>query len=92
MDCFVEKEPTSKAAHSTSTNENDVIELDSDDDMDNSENFKSWYSDYLKKLERQYPTAFDQTIKEALKSNSQEASNRSKAIKMALGKDSYCKE
>lgn len=89
LDCYV---PAVAAASPTapSLNDGDVIELDSEDDenmpQSGSVDFQSWYSQYLHKLERQYPTAFDLTIKESL-SNKQEISlNRSKAIKMALGK------
>lgn len=74
-----------------SMNDGDIIELDSDDDEDmssaNNAQFQSWYSEYLHKLERQYPAAFDLTIKEALSNSKEEGSaNRRKAVKMALGK------
>lgn len=71
----------------------DIIELDSEDDdvTMTSTNFHSWYSSYLHKLERQYPTAFDMTIKESLSSKEKENANgRSIAIKMALGKIFIC--
>uniref|UniRef100_A0A0A1XM81 HEAT repeat-containing protein 1 n=1 Tax=Zeugodacus cucurbitae TaxID=28588 RepID=A0A0A1XM81_ZEUCU len=65
----------------------EMIELSSDDEemSDDSGNFQAWYSEYLRKLERKYPVAYDHTIKEGLTTNTQEfASNRS-VLKMALG-------
>ncbi|XP_050321722.1 LOW QUALITY PROTEIN: HEAT repeat-containing protein 1 homolog [Bactrocera neohumeralis] len=66
----------------------EMIELSSDDDeemVDNNSNFQAWYSEYLRKLERKYPVAFDHTIKEGLTSNSQEFANKRSVLKMALG-------
>ncbi|XP_037811353.1 HEAT repeat-containing protein 1 homolog [Lucilia sericata] len=91
LDCYVaDQSPIPSASKTNSLNDGDVIELDSEDDEDvnmssgGNINFQSWYSQYLHKLERQYPTAFDLTIKESLSRNDQ-SSNRSRAIKMALG-------
>lgn len=64
----------------------EIIELDSDEEMpDVSADFQSWYSDYLRQLEHQYPAAFDNTIKDALQSNEKGSKNRNHALKMALG-------
>ncbi|XP_018802021.1 PREDICTED: HEAT repeat-containing protein 1 homolog [Bactrocera latifrons] len=66
----------------------EMIELSSDDDeemVDNNSNFHAWYSEYLRKLERKYPVAFDHTIKEGLTSNSQEFASKRSVLKMALG-------
>ncbi|TMW41884.1 hypothetical protein DOY81_013036, partial [Sarcophaga bullata] len=72
-----------------SLNDGDIIELDSEDEQMpevGSLDFQSWYSAYLHKLERQYPTAFDLTIKESLSSSDKRnSSNRKQALKMALG-------
>ncbi|XP_075149829.1 HEAT repeat containing 1 homolog l(2)k09022 [Haematobia irritans] len=85
LDCYAPA--ATQKSHKNTLKHGDVIELDSDEDeaMPNV-NFQSWYSDYLHKLERQYPTAFDITIKESLSNkNMENSANRSKAIKMALG-------
>ncbi|CAD6997882.1 unnamed protein product [Ceratitis capitata] len=64
----------------------DMIELSSDEEMeDESSSFRAWYSDYLRKLERKYPVAFDLTIKDGLSSNSQEFASNRGVLKMALG-------
>uniref|UniRef100_A0A1I8QA80 HEAT repeat-containing protein 1 n=1 Tax=Stomoxys calcitrans TaxID=35570 RepID=A0A1I8QA80_STOCA len=87
LDCYTPTAAASPSNNSSTLKDGDVIELDSEEDeaMPNV-NFQSWYSDYLHKLERQYPTAFDLTIKESLSSKNLENSvNRSKALKMALG-------
>lgn len=78
-------------AATNSLSDGDIIELDSEDDEQmpqvGSVDFQSWYSAYLHKLERQYPTAFDLTIKESLSStNNQSSSNRKQALKMALSR------
>ena len=93
MDCYVpaaDKKPAVEFSVNT-LNDGDIIELDSDDDehmpQAGSVDFQSWYSAYLHKLERQYPAAFDLTIKESLSNpNTANSSNRKHAIKMALGK------
>lgn len=65
----------------------EMIELSSDDEKieDNKSNFQAWYSEYLRKLERKYPVAFDHTIKEGLTSNLQEIASKRSVLKMALG-------
>ncbi|XP_036321431.1 HEAT repeat-containing protein 1 homolog [Rhagoletis pomonella] len=67
--------------------DSEMIELSSDDDDDNvtSSSFQSWYSEYLRKLERKYPAAFDLTIKEGLNSNNDDLSSKRSVLKMALG-------
>lgn len=96
LDCYV---PPAAAIQPESTanslNDGDIIELDSEDDEEmpqmGSVDFQSWYSAYLNKLERQYPTAFDLTIKESLSSlDKSNSSNRKQALKMALGKFICC--
>ncbi|XP_067620823.1 HEAT repeat-containing protein 1 homolog [Eurosta solidaginis] len=65
--------------------EGEMIVLSSDDEMeDKSGSFHTWYSDYLRKLERKYPNAFDRIIKEGMSSSNEEASKR-RVLKMALG-------
>ncbi|KAM7353776.1 HEAT repeat containing 1 homolog l(2)k09022 [Cochliomyia hominivorax] len=87
LDCYI---PVAAKTSAPSLNDGDIIELDSEDDENMPQagnvDFQSWYSQYLHKMERQYPTAFDLTIKESLSRNKEQtSSNRSKAIKMALG-------
>lgn len=93
MDCYIPAAAPAPASPSFNTlNDGDVIELDSEDDdvhmpLAGNVNFHSWYSQYLHKLEKQYPTAFDLTVKDSLSNNKKEiSSNRRKAIKMALSK------
>ncbi|XP_054745117.1 HEAT repeat-containing protein 1 homolog [Anastrepha obliqua] len=74
----------SKSLPPTDSQDCEMIELSSDDDGSSS-NFQSWYSDYLRKLERKYPVAFDLTIKEVLSAKSEELPSHSKALQLALG-------
>ncbi|XP_030376815.1 HEAT repeat-containing protein 1 homolog [Scaptodrosophila lebanonensis] len=65
--------------------DNGTILLDSDDEMEGiKSNFRTWYTDYLAKLERSYPVAFDMCVKEALASK-QKTSTRQQALRLALG-------
>lgn len=64
----------------------ETIVIDSDDEMSLPKtNFQKWYTEFLEKLERRYPEAFDVSVKAALSSQSK-TSNRQKALKLALGK------
>ncbi|XP_065355834.1 HEAT repeat-containing protein 1 homolog [Calliphora vicina] len=89
LDCYIPAAAPAPPSVST-LNDGDIIELDSEDDDVNmplagNVHFQSWYSQYLHKLEKQYPTAFDLTIKDSLSNNEKQVSiNRRKAIKMAL--------
>ncbi|KAH8251362.1 hypothetical protein KR032_009761 [Drosophila birchii] len=85
LDTFVETEPV-EPMDTASTDDNDTIVIDSDDDEVAAEktSFQTWYAGYLEKLEKRYPEAFDLSVKEALKAKST-TSNRQKALKLALG-------
>jgi len=72
---------------STNDDGEDTIVIDSDDDEEMQPaktDFQSWYTDFLAKLERRYPEAFDLSVKAALSAKSN-SSNRRKALKLALG-------
>ncbi|XP_058121031.1 HEAT repeat-containing protein 1 homolog [Anopheles ziemanni] len=69
--------------------DDETINLDSDSEE---ENFKSrhekvtrWYSDFLKSLERQYPTPFDTVVKRAMKGQEQYSHRKRNALKNVLG-------
>lgn len=54
-----------------SKKDEEIISLDSDDDDDDNIPLKSqevtlWYSAFLKNLERRYPVAFDQVVKDVM--------------------------
>lgn len=69
----------------TNDNEDDTIIIDSDDEMEPiKNNFQTWYTEFLEKLERRYPEAFDLSVKASLRAKSK-TSNRQKALKLALG-------
>lgn len=76
-------------AMDTTTSINDgeeTIVIDSDDEMAPPKtDFQTWYTEFLEKLERCYPEAFDVSVKAALSSQTKN-SNRQKALKLALGK------
>lgn len=64
----------------------ETIVIDSDDEMAPPKtDFQTWYTDFLEKLERRYPEAFDVSVKASLSSQNKN-SNRQKALKLALGK------
>ncbi|XP_017000149.2 HEAT repeat-containing protein 1 homolog [Drosophila takahashii] len=86
LDTFVETESDVPEPMDTSANEDeDTIVIDSDDEAETEKtSFQTWYSDYLEKLEKRYPEAFDLSVKEALRAKSN-TSNRQKALKLALG-------
>ena len=66
----------------------DVISLDSDDEEEvvKDEKVKVWFSEFLKQLERQYPLAFDQVVKELMKGNQDLSDKKKNALKNVLGK------
>lgn len=63
-----------------------VIELDSDEEMDDMAEtvVTEWYSNYLKKLERQYPNAFDKIVNDIV--GSKQMKMKKNALKNVLGK------
>ena len=67
----------------------EIISLDSDDDDDEdniplkSEDVTLWYSAFLKNLERQYPTAFDEVVKDVM---SRTPGRKRNGLKNVLGK------
>lgn len=73
-----------------------VINLVSDDENENitkenqfSIEFIEWYEKYMAKLERQYPVAFENIIKESIKNYQQYSSNYMAAIKLAIGNNCF---
>ncbi|KAH8376697.1 hypothetical protein KR093_000916 [Drosophila rubida] len=88
LDTFVEMEAeVAVTPMDTSSNDDggDTIVIDSDDEMEPVKtNFQTWYTEFLAKLERRYPEAFDHSVKAALSSKNK-SSNRQKALKLALG-------
>lgn len=70
------------------TADDDVITLDSDDESEivKDESITSWYSEFLKCLERQYPDAFDKIVKEVLKGDEELSDKKRNALKNVLGK------
>lgn len=73
--------------------ESDVILIESDnEDIEMTEdnvNVNQWYSQMLKKMERQYPEIFDQVTKSIMLEKSNENSNKNKSLKTVLGKRVY---
>lgn len=68
------------------TDEEEIISLDSDDEDHiplKSEDVTVWYSAFLKTLERQYPTAFDEVVKDVM---SQTPGRKRNGLKNVLGK------
>lgn len=69
--------------------EEEIISLDSDSDEENiplkSENVTLWYSAFLKNLERQYPAAFDEVVKNVM---SRTPGRKRNGLKNVLGKES----
>lgn len=67
--------------------EEEIISLDSDDEDDNiplkSEDVTLWYSAFLKGLERRYPTAFDDVVKDVM---SRTPGRKRNGLKNVLGK------
>ncbi|EDW64652.1 HEAT repeat-containing protein 1 homolog isoform X1 [Drosophila virilis] len=92
INCFLDTFVDVEAEHEstpmdTNSNEDeeDTIIIDSDDEMMPAKtNFHTWYTEFLEKLERRYPEAFDLSVKAALSAKSN-TSNRQKALKLALG-------
>ncbi|KAH8271945.1 hypothetical protein KR044_012244 [Drosophila immigrans] len=88
LDTFVEMEAEATVTPmDTSSNDDgeDTIVIDSDDEMEPVKtSFQTWYTEFLSKLERRYPEAFDLSVKAALSSKNK-SSNRHKALKLALG-------
>lgn len=70
----------------TDTHE-EIISLDSDSDEENiplkSQDVTLWYSAFLKNLERKYPNAFDQVVKDVM---SRLPGRRRNGLKNVLGK------
>ncbi|KAG5677597.1 hypothetical protein PVAND_007343 [Polypedilum vanderplanki] len=69
----------------SSQDESEIILLDSDDEENiplKSQNVTKWYSMLLKKLERQYPLAFDLVVKDIMTRNPQRKRN---GLKNVLG-------
>ncbi|EDV99189.1 HEAT repeat-containing protein 1 homolog [Drosophila grimshawi] len=89
LDTFVDMDDDNESMRMDTTlpendDENTII-IDSDDEMLPAKtNFQTWYTEFLEKLERRYPDAFDLSVKAALSAKSK-TSNRKKALKLALG-------
>ncbi|KAH8411910.1 hypothetical protein KR222_002119 [Zaprionus bogoriensis] len=90
LDSFVateaEEEPVPMDTSTTNENGEETIIIDSDDEEmpPPKTDFQAWYTEFLEKLERRYPEAFDASVKAALSSKAK-TSNRQKALKLALG-------
>lgn len=67
--------------------EDEVISLDSDDESEivTDESVTIWYSEFLKNLERQYPSSFDSIVKQVLKGNQDLSDKKRNALKNVLG-------
>ncbi|XP_059617270.1 HEAT repeat-containing protein 1 homolog [Phlebotomus argentipes] len=68
----------------------DVITIDSGDESDialsdSNMDVSSWYSNFLKSLERQYPETFDRVIKRIMSSTEEISESRKTALKAVLG-------
>ncbi|XP_055713807.1 HEAT repeat-containing protein 1 homolog [Phlebotomus papatasi] len=68
----------------------DVITIDSGDESDialsdSNMDVSSWYSNFLKSLERQYPDTFDRVIKHIMSSKEEISEGRKTALKAVLG-------
>lgn len=61
----------------------------SEDENENSNpqfsTFVDWYENYMAKLERQYPIAFDTVIKESIQNEKKCSPSYMAAIKLAIG-------
>jgi hypothetical protein len=77
---------------SPAEDEEEVISLDSDDEGDNiplkSQDITLWYSAFLKSLERRYPTAFDQVVKDVM---SRMPGRKRNGLKNVLGEFFVCR-
>ncbi|ALC38653.1 l-2-k09022 [Drosophila busckii] len=85
LDTFVETESAAMDTDDKPEDE-DTIVIDSDDEEmpGIKTDFQTWYTEFLEKLERRYPEAFDASVKAAL-SSKHTSSNSQKALKLALG-------
>ncbi|XP_058450282.1 HEAT repeat-containing protein 1 homolog [Malaya genurostris] len=65
----------------------EIISLDSEDEDFELKNdtVTQWYSDFLKSLEKQYPTAFDSVIKQVMKGQGNFSQNKRNALRNVLG-------
>jgi hypothetical protein len=73
-------------------NEKDIISLDSEDEENiplKSQDITKWYSNLLKKLERQYPVSFDLVVKDVMTRNPQRRRN---GLKNVIGKRAFLNE
>lgn len=90
LDTFVALESANASTPmeiSTNDDGEDTIVIDSDDDdemLPAKTDFQTWYTEFLAKLERRYPEAFDLSVKAALSAKSN-STNRRQALKLALG-------
>ncbi|EDW12577.1 HEAT repeat-containing protein 1 homolog [Drosophila mojavensis] len=88
LDTFVDVKAENEVTPMDTSNNGDAdntIVIDSDDEMEPVKtDFQAWYTEFLEKLERRYPEAFDMSVKASLKAKSK-TSNRQKALKLALG-------
>lgn len=83
MDSYIFKKPIADQNDSLK----EVISLDSDDEQEvvKDEKVKIWFSKFLKQLERQYPLAFDEVVKELMKDNQDISDKKRNALKNVLG-------
>uniref|UniRef100_A0A336KP64 HEAT repeat-containing protein 1 n=1 Tax=Culicoides sonorensis TaxID=179676 RepID=A0A336KP64_CULSO len=81
LESYVLKENSTKEG---SNFENSIIELDSDEEMDDNteKTVTEWYSNFLRKLERQYPGPFDKVVQEIV--SSKKTKNKKNALKNVL--------
>uniref|UniRef100_A0A182JD64 HEAT repeat-containing protein 1 n=1 Tax=Anopheles atroparvus TaxID=41427 RepID=A0A182JD64_ANOAO len=94
LDSYIQTDKRTTAKQPAAAIEDDfgTITLDSDDDVEEEEDFNSraesvtqWYSEFLKSFERQYPTAFDKVVKRTMKGQEQYSHKKRNALKNVLG-------
>ncbi|XP_058814545.1 HEAT repeat-containing protein 1 homolog [Topomyia yanbarensis] len=82
-------QPIATAASNTSNDDksSEIISLDSEDeDFEcKDEAVTRWYSDFLKRLENQYPNAFDNVVKQVMKGQGNFSQNKRNALRNVLG-------
>lgn len=79
-------EEAGKVSSNGADNSEEIISLDSDDEEENiplkAQDVTLWYSAFLKTLERRYPEAFDQVVKDVM---SRMPGRRRNGLKNVLG-------
>ncbi|XP_055640607.1 HEAT repeat-containing protein 1 homolog [Toxorhynchites rutilus septentrionalis] len=88
LDTYFHKNPAAAVAKTKSTdgNTSEVISLDSDEeDFERKDDVVTlWYSDFLKRLENQYPNGFDGVVKRIMKGQDSFSQNKRNALRNVL--------